>query len=87
MAPPLQGPGNGQWIYLFTPKDKVDTIRAGKDDVKVGAFAVEKLVDLKTHKYNLEPNVRFTPDNRWVIFRSNMHGPTHVYAVEVRKGK
>lgn len=81
----LKGPGNGQWIYLFTPKDQFDTIKAGKDDVKVGAFEVEKLVDMKDHKYTLEPNVRFTPDNRWVIFRSNMHGPTHVYAVEVKK--
>jgi oligogalacturonide lyase len=83
----LKGAGNGQWIYLFTPKDKFDTIKAGKDDVKVGAFEVEKLVDMKDHKCTLEPNVRFTPDNRWVIFRSNMHGPTHVYAVEVKKAK
>ena len=83
----LKGPGNGQWIYLFTPKEKFDTIKAGDEIVKVGAFEVEKLVDMKTHKYNLEPNVRFTPDNRWVIFRSNMHGPTHVYAVEVKKAK
>jgi oligogalacturonide lyase len=83
----LKGPGNGKWIYLFTPKEKFDTIKAGDEIVKVGAFEVEKLVDMKTHKYNLEPNVRFTPDNRWVIFRSNMHGPTHVYAVEVKKAK
>ena len=83
----LKGAGNGQWIYLFTPKDKFDTIKSGDDKVKVGAFDVEKLVDMKNHKYNLEPNVRFTPDNRWVIFRSNMHGPTHVYAVEVKKAK
>lgn len=83
----LKGPGNGQWIYLFTPKDKYDTVKAGKEDVKVGSLEVEKLVDLKNHQYTLEPNVRFTPDNRWVVFRSNMHGPTHVYAVEVKKSK
>lgn len=83
----LKGAGNGQWIYLFTPKDKFDTIKAGDDKVKIGAFDVERLVDMKNHKYNLEPNVRFTPDNRWVVFRSNMHGPTHVYAVEVKKAK
>jgi oligogalacturonide lyase len=40
---------------------------------------------MKNHNYTLEPNVRFTPDNRWVVFRSNMHGPAHVYAVEVKK--
>jgi oligogalacturonide lyase len=83
----LQGPGNGMWIYLFTPKDTFETIKAGDETVKVGSFEVEKLVDMKSHNYKLEPNVRFTPDGRWIVFRSNMHGPTHVYAVEVKKAK
>ena len=34
---------------------------------------------------DLEPNVTFTPDMKWIVFRSNMHGATHVYAVEVKK--
>ena len=34
---------------------------------------------------SLEPNVTFTPDGKWIVFRSNMHGPTHVYAVEVAR--
>ena len=34
-----------------------------------------------------EPNLTFTPDNKWIVFRSNMHGPTHVYAVEIAKAK
>jgi len=67
----VAAPGNGQWIYLFTPKG--DRLEA------------EKLVDLSKHNYELEPNVAFTPDAKWVVFRSNMHGPTHVYAVEVAK--
>jgi oligogalacturonide lyase len=67
----VAAPGNGQWIYLFTPKD--------------GALEAEKLVDLSKHDYQLEPNVTFTPDGKWIVFRSNMHGPTHVYAVEVAK--
>ena len=33
----------------------------------------------------LEPNVSFTPDQKWVVFRSNMFGPTYVFAVEVAK--
>jgi oligogalacturonide lyase len=45
------------------------------------------LVDLSKHDYRLEPNVSITPDNRWVVFRSNMHGATHVYAVEVARSK
>jgi oligogalacturonide lyase len=63
---------DGQWIYLFTPQ-------------KDGSLAVEKLVNMARHNYRTEPNVTFTPDGRWVVFRSNMHGPTHVYAVELRK--
>jgi oligogalacturonide lyase len=27
----------------------------------------------------------FTPDVKWIVFRSNMLGPTHVFAVEIEK--
>src|SRR6266498_2975774 len=64
----VAAPGNGQWIYLFTPRGR--------------ELEVEKLVDLRNHDYRLEPNVTFTPDGKWVVFRSNMHGGSHVYAVE-----
>jgi oligogalacturonide lyase len=85
---PLDPPGNGQWIYLFTPSDgPAESIKVGDETVKVGKLAVEKLVDLSKHDYRLEPNVTITPDNKWVVFRSNMHGSTHVYAVEVAKSK
>jgi hypothetical protein len=47
----------------------------------------EKLVNLAHHDYSLEPNVTFTRDGRWVVFRSNMFGPTHVFAVEVNASK
>ncbi len=67
----VAAPGNGQWIYLFTPKN--------------GKLDAERLVDLSKHNYRLEPNVTFTPDGKWIVFRSNMHGATHVYAVEVKK--
>jgi oligogalacturonide lyase len=69
----LQVPGNGQWVYLFTPKD--------------GKLEAERLVDLSKHDYELEPNVTFTPSGKWIVFRSNMHGPIHTYAVEVNKGR
>lgn len=64
-------PGNGQWIYLFTPRN--------------GELKVERLVNLAKHDYSLEPNVTFTPDMKWIVFRSNLHGATHVYAVEVSR--
>jgi oligogalacturonide lyase len=67
----VAAPGNGQWIYLFTPRE--------------GALQAEKLVDLSKHNYRLEPNVTFTPDGKWLIFRSNMLGPIYVFAVELRK--
>ena len=62
---------NGQWIYLFRPKD--------------GKLVSEKLVNLAKHDYSLEPNATFTPDGKWIVFRSNMLGPVEIYAVELKK--
>jgi oligogalacturonide lyase len=67
----VAAPGNGQWIYLFTPKD--------------GALEAERLVDLSKHNYQLEPNVNFTPDGKWIVFQATIHGAPHVYAVEVAR--
>ncbi|MGH9882347.1 MAG: oligogalacturonate lyase family protein [Pyrinomonadaceae bacterium] len=69
----VAAPGNGQWIYLFKPDGE--------------RFKTEKLVNLAKHDYGLEPNVTFTPDQKWIVFRSNMLGPTYVFAVEVRKAQ
>ena len=68
----VAAPGNGQWIYLFRPMTD-------------GKLVAERLVDLSKHDYQLEPNVTFTPDGNRIVFRSNMHGTTHVYAVDVTK--
>lgn len=62
---------DGMWIYLFKPEgDK---------------FLSEKLVNMKHHQYSLEPNVHFSPDGKWVIFRANFEGEANVYAVEVER--
>jgi oligogalacturonide lyase len=78
---------NGQWIYLFTPDPSTAaTIKVGNEDVKTMAFKAERLVNLAKHDYGLEPNVSFSPDMKWIIFRSNMLGAAHgsqVYAVEI----
>ncbi len=58
-----------------------------KDLINVGYLKAERLVDLSKHNYSLEPNVTFTPDGKWIVFRSNMHGPIHVYAVQVAKAE
>ena len=65
-TPPREwgAPGNGQWIYLFRPEN--------------GVLRAEKLVNLSADDCTLEPNVTFTPDQKWIVFRSNIYGETHV---------
>jgi len=55
--------------------------------IRPAVFKAEKLVNLSKHNYSLEPNVTFTPDLKWIVFRSNMFGPTHVFAVEIEKAR
>lgn len=77
---------NGQWIYLFRAEPVVN--RGGLESasfVKPGVFRAEKLVNMAKHNYKLEPNVSFSPDEKWVVFRSNMLGPTYAFAVEIEK--
>jgi oligogalacturonide lyase len=62
---------DGMWIYYFTPQ--ADSLQA------------ERLVNMKNHQYHLEPNVHFSPDGKWVIFRANFEGEENVYAVEVKR--
>jgi len=67
---------DGEWINLF---------RVQPD----GSVTREKLVNLSKNNYvtgqgGIEPNVTITPDNKWVVFRANMHGGTvQAYAVEI----
>ena len=85
----VAAPDNGQWIYLFRPeltRDRTDgELPNSKQLIQPGVFKAEKLVNLAKHNYTLEPNVTFTPDMKWLVFRSNMFGPTHVFAVEIAK--
>jgi oligogalacturonide lyase len=53
--------------------------------IRTGVLRAEKLVNMSKHNYRLEPNVSFTPDRKWIVFRSNMMGPTYTFAVEVAK--
>ncbi|MEO7047597.1 MAG: oligogalacturonate lyase family protein [Ferruginibacter sp.] len=64
---------NGEWIYLFKP---------GGDHL-----VSEKLVNMKNHHYRLEPNVHFSPDGKWIIFRANFEGAENVYEVEISKSE
>lgn len=74
---------DGQWIYLFRPELLEDRGLPGQRLIRPGVLRAEKLVNMSKHQYRLEPNVSFTPDEKWVVFRSNMFGGTYVFAVEV----
>jgi oligogalacturonide lyase len=82
---------DGKWIWLFRPERVPDVagIRnpSAGNLIDAGVFKAERLVNMSAHNYQLEPNVHFSPDMKWIIFRSNMHGPMHVYAVEIAKAK
>ena len=60
---------DGKWIYRF--------------DYDGDHLRSERLVNMIHHDYNLEPNIHFSPDDRWIIFRANFEGYENVYAVEV----
>jgi oligogalacturonide lyase len=62
---------DGMWLYHFT--------------IEGDSLTSEKLVNMKNHDYELEPNVHFSPDGQWVIFRANFEGTTQIYAVEIEK--
>jgi oligogalacturonide lyase len=81
---------NGKWIYLFHPELVRDDSGAAADQkglIKPGVFRWERLVNMSKHDYALEPNANFTPDMKWIVFRSNMFGPSYVFAVEVAKAQ
>jgi oligogalacturonide lyase len=65
---------DGKWIYLFTPQPD-------------GTLKAEKLVNMARHDYELEPNVNFSPDGKWLVFRANFDGVAQVYGVEVAKAE
>lgn len=80
---------DGKWIYLFRPHMIPDVAGISAPDsrklITPGYFESERLVNMSKHQYELEPNVSFTPDMKWIVFRSNMFGPTQVFAVEIAK--
>jgi oligogalacturonide lyase len=78
---------DGEWIELFHPQTQrvsADTLN-GPDMWQPGVFHSERLVNMSHHYYREEPNVRFSPDKKLVIFTSNMFGPSYLFAAEVAK--
>jgi oligogalacturonide lyase len=81
---------NAKWMFLFRPSlvpDMPDETADQQHMIQVGRFTAERLVNLSEHDYSIEPNGNFTPDGKWLVFRSNMRGPIQVYAVEIAKAQ
>ena len=81
---------DGRWLYLFHPHrpDAMGQTKAdSKNMIQTGVFESEKLVNMAKQDYILEPNVNFSPDGKWIVFRSKMFGAEYVLAVEVAKAK
>ena len=80
---------NAKWLYLFRPQTLPDVagLKAAnsEDLVRPGTLVPERLVNMKDQDYRFEPNINFTPDGKWLVFRANMHGERHTYAVEVQR--
>lgn len=74
---------DGEWIELFHPQVLNVSGINEPDFWQPGMFHSEHLVNMSHHNYRLEPNVRFSPDKKLVIFTSNMFGPSYVFGVEV----
>ncbi|WNH14445.1 oligogalacturonate lyase family protein [Thalassobellus suaedae] len=62
---------DGMWLYHFIPKGD--------------SLVSTKLVNMKNHNYDLEPNVHFSPNGKQIIFRANFEGNTQIYAVDIKK--
>jgi len=79
---------DGKWLYLLRPELITDRSGGNVDTkhlIQTGVFHSEKLVNMGPHDYALEPNAMFSPDVKWIIFRSNRSGANQVYAVELEK--
>jgi oligogalacturonide lyase len=86
---PGQGPlaRDCAWIMLFHPQMiRGDALAVNSPDLwQPGVFRTEHLVNMSAHNYREEPNVRFSPDKKLVIFTANMFGPSYVFGVETAK--
>ena len=82
---------DGKWLNAFWPEPIADVAGISAPNaselIRPGKLRVERLVNLSNQDYRMEPNVFFTLDSKWIIFRSNMSGEAQVYMVEVAKAK
>ena len=60
---------DGKWIYKYEYKGK--------------QLQSTRLVNMKNNNYQQSPDIHFSPDQHWVIFRANFEGVENIYAVEL----
>jgi len=79
---------NARWIDLYLPV--LSPPAPGIDQTKLiqsGHLETQHLFSMAKQFYRDEPNVRFSPDQNWVIFSGNFAGGiNYIYAVEIAKG-
>lgn len=83
------GDGDPQspWIFLLRPVMVPSDGTLGTNLIKGGYLEPEKLVNMSKQNYRLEPNPIFTPDMKYIVFRSNMFGADYALAVEIAKAE
>jgi oligogalacturonide lyase len=77
-------PGD-DYIVLLHPSVIPDDQTLGTNLIAGGVIKPERLCRLLHHDFHLEPNASFTPDGKYVVFRSDMFKDTYAFAVEVAK--
>jgi oligogalacturonide lyase len=81
------GGNDAKYISLFHPKadpsERAATTLGAAKLIATGTLETERVADLSKHDYTLEPNQHFTPDGRWLVYRSDIEGRPAIYAVEI----
>jgi oligogalacturonide lyase len=78
---------NAHWIYLYKSDPKALPNGTSTPEYwQSKPLSTVRLVNMSAHDYRLEPNVRFSPDNKIVIFRANFFGYPELFGVETKKG-
>jgi oligogalacturonide lyase len=84
------GGNSAPWMFLFRPtlsQNMAEGVYDSSHLIQPGYLSAEKLVNMSEHQYALEPNPVFTPDQKWIVFRSNMFGQSYAFMVEVAKAR
>jgi oligogalacturonide lyase len=75
------------WIFLLRPVMVPSDGTLGTNLIQGGYVEPEKLVNMSRQNYRLEPNPIFTPDMKYIVFRSNMFGADYAFAVEIARAR